>query len=37
MSAIPQTPEEIRAAVQARAIESQGPAEADATPHPRRP
>ena len=35
MSAIPQTTEEIRAAVQARAIEIQGPAEEEATPQPR--
>ena len=32
MSAIPQTTEEIRAAVQARAIEIQGPAEEETTP-----
>ena len=37
MSAIPQTTEEIRAAVQARAIEIQGPAEEETTPQPRRP
>lgn len=37
MSAIPQTTEEIRAAVQARAIEIQGPAEEKTTPQPRRP
>ena len=37
MSAIPQTPEEIRATVQARAIEIQGPAEEETTPQPRRP
>lgn len=37
MSAIPQTTEEICAAVQARAIEIQGPAEEEATPQLRRP